>query len=35
MERKHMWGEVYEPMVHERPFLIIPKANTYGFLIKK
>jgi hypothetical protein len=20
---------------HERPFLIIPKANTYGFLTKK
>src|SRR5699024_12347334 len=49
MERKHMWGEVYEPMVddqspqnphfaensHERPFSIIPKANTYEFLTKK
>jgi hypothetical protein len=48
MARKHMWGEVYEPLVddqwphnifvensHERPFSIIPKANTYGFLTKK
>jgi hypothetical protein len=49
MERKYMWGEVYEPLVddqwphnplfvgnsHERPFSIIPKANTYGFLTKK
>ena len=49
MSRKHMWGEVYEPLVddqwpqnlyfvknsHERPFSIIPKANTYGFLTKK
>jgi hypothetical protein len=48
MARKHMWGEVYEPLVddqwqhnpifvensHERPFSIIPKANTYGFLTK-
>jgi hypothetical protein len=23
------------PLVDERPFSIIPKANTYGFLIKK
>jgi hypothetical protein len=49
MANKHMWGEVYEPLVddqwphnyhfcqkwHERPFSIIPKANTYGFLAKK
>src|SRR5688500_18417000 len=49
MARKHMWGEVYEPLVddqwpqnpnfaensHERPFSIIPKANTYEFLTKK
>jgi hypothetical protein len=49
MARKHMWGEVYEPLVddqlphnphfvensHVRPFSIIPKANTYGFLTKK
>jgi hypothetical protein len=49
MERKHMCGEEYEPLVdnqwpqnphfvensHERPFLIILKANTYGFLTKK
>jgi hypothetical protein len=49
MAMKHMWGEVYEPLVddkwphnpiflensHERPFSIIPKANTYGFLTKK
>src|SRR5687767_3947971 len=49
MARKHMWGEVYEPLVddqwphnhhfaennHERPFSIIPKANTYEFLNKK
>jgi hypothetical protein len=49
MARKHMWGEVYEPLVddkwphnphfeensHERPFSIIPKANTYGFLTNK
>jgi hypothetical protein len=49
MARKHMWGEVYEPLVddqgphnphfvensHERPFSIILKANTYGFLTKK
>jgi hypothetical protein len=21
--------------LHERPFLVIPKANTYGFLTKK
>jgi hypothetical protein len=49
MARKHMWGEVNEPLVndhgyttpifvensHERPFSIIPKANTYGFLTKK
>jgi hypothetical protein len=49
MARKHMWGEVYEPLdddqlphnphfvenSHERPFSIIPKANTYGFLTKK
>jgi hypothetical protein len=49
MARKHMYGEVYEPLVddqwhttpifvensHERPFSIIPKANTYGFLTKK
>jgi hypothetical protein len=49
MERKHMWGDVYEPLVddqwthnpyfcwklHEWPFSIIVKANTYGFLIKK
>jgi hypothetical protein len=49
MARKHMWGEVYEPLVddqwqhnpifvensHERPFSIIAKANTYGFLTKK
>jgi hypothetical protein len=48
MARKHMWGEVYEPLVddechttpilfensHERPFSIILKANTYGFLTK-
>jgi hypothetical protein len=46
---KHMWGEVYEPLVddqwphnphfvensHERPFSIVPNANTYGFLTKK
>jgi hypothetical protein len=46
MARKHMWGEVYEPLVDdqlphiphfvensdERPFSIIPKANTFGFL---
>jgi hypothetical protein len=44
-----MWGEVYEPLVHdklphkpifvensyERPFSIIPTANTYEFLTKK
>jgi hypothetical protein len=49
MARKHMWGEVYEPLVddqwphnphfiensHERPFSIIPKANTYEFLTNK
>jgi hypothetical protein len=49
MAMKHMWGEVYEPLVddqwphnphfcrnsHERPFSIIPKHNTYGFLTKK
>jgi hypothetical protein len=49
MAIKHMWGEVYEPLVndqwpynphfvensHERPFSIIPNANTYGFLTKK
>jgi hypothetical protein len=49
MARKHMWGEVYEPLVddkwphnpifvensYERPFSIIPKANTYEFLTKK
>jgi hypothetical protein len=49
MARKHMYGEVYEPLVddqwhttpifvensHERPFSIIPKANTYEFLNKK
>jgi hypothetical protein len=49
MARKHVWGEVYEPLVddqwthnphfvensHERPFSIIPKVNTYGFLTKK
>jgi hypothetical protein len=57
MARKHMWGEVYEPLVddqwphnphffmkiamsdlencHERPFLIILEAKTYGFLTKK
>jgi hypothetical protein len=49
MARKHMWGEVYEPLIddqwqhkpifvensHERPFSIIPKANTYGYLTKK
>jgi hypothetical protein len=49
MARKHMWGEVNEPLVndqwphnphfveksHERPFSIIPKTNTYGFLTKK
>jgi hypothetical protein len=49
MAMKHMWGEVYEPLVddqwphnphfaensHERPFSIIPKANTYEFLTKK
>jgi hypothetical protein len=49
MARKHMRGEVYEPLVddqwphnphfcrnsHERPFSIIPKHNTYGFLTKK
>jgi hypothetical protein len=49
MARKHIWGEVYEPLVddnrphnphfsrkcHERPFSIIPKANTNGFLTKK
>jgi hypothetical protein len=45
MARKHMWGEVYVPLVdatpifveniHKRPFSIIPKANTFGLLIKK
>jgi hypothetical protein len=49
MAKKHMYGEVYEPLVddqwhttpifvensHERPFSIIPKANTYGFFTKK
>jgi hypothetical protein len=31
-----MWGEVYEPLVHDEwSFSIIPKANTYGFLTKK
>jgi hypothetical protein len=49
MSRKHMWGEVYEPLVndqwpqnlyfvknsHERPFSIIPKANTNRFLTEK
>jgi hypothetical protein len=49
MARKHVWGEVYEPLVddqwphnphfvkisHERPFSIILKVNTYGFLTKK
>jgi hypothetical protein len=48
MVSKHMWGEVYKPLVdnwphnchfcrklHERPFSIILKANTYGFLTKK
>jgi hypothetical protein len=49
MARKHMWGEVYEPLVddkwphnphfdensHERPFSIIPEANTNGFFTKK
>jgi hypothetical protein len=50
MASKHMWGEVYEPLVddqwphkppffvengHERPFSIIPKVNTDGFLSKK
>jgi hypothetical protein len=49
MARKHMWIEVYEPLVddywphnayfcqklHQRPFSIIPKANTYGFLSNK
>jgi hypothetical protein len=49
MARKHMWGEVYDPLIddqwpnnphfvensHERPFSIIPKANTYEFLTKK
>jgi hypothetical protein len=49
MAMKHMWGEVYEPLVddqwphnphfvensHERPFSIIPNANTYEFLTKK
>jgi hypothetical protein len=49
MARKHMWGEVYKPLVddqwphnphfvensHERPFSIIPKVNTDGFLSKK
>jgi hypothetical protein len=50
MARKHMWGQVYEPLVidkwphnpHffvknnlERPFSIIPKANTYAFFTKK
>jgi hypothetical protein len=47
--RKHMWGEVYEPLVddqrthnpyfcrklHERPFSIILKADTYEFLTMK
>jgi hypothetical protein len=45
MAREHMWGEVYEPLVHdewptpiflenshERPFSIIKKGYTYGFL---
>jgi hypothetical protein len=49
MARKHMWVEVYEPLVddqwphnpyfcrkwHERPFSIIPNANTYEFWTKK
>jgi hypothetical protein len=43
MARKHMWGEVYEPLVddqwphnpHEGPFSIILEAKTYGFLTKK
>jgi hypothetical protein len=49
MVRKHMWGEVYDPLVddewphnpyfcrklHRRPFSIILKANTYGFLTNK
>jgi hypothetical protein len=40
MARKHMRGEVYEPLVNvqcsdERPFSIILKANTYEFLTKK
>jgi hypothetical protein len=49
MATKHMWGEVYEPLVdyqwphnphfdennHERPFSIIPMANTYDILTKK
>jgi hypothetical protein len=26
---------VFYENIHERPFSIIPKANTYGFLIKK
>jgi hypothetical protein len=49
MARKHVWGDVNEPLVndqlpqtpifvensHERPFSIISKANTYGYLAKK
>ena len=49
MARKHMWGQVYEPLdndqwphntrfcrkEHEKPFSIIPKANTYDFLANK
>jgi hypothetical protein len=48
MAMKHMWGQVYEPLVidqwphnphffknsHERPFSIIPKANTCSFFTK-
>jgi hypothetical protein len=39
MARKHIWGEVYEPLVDDQwphnPHSIIPKANTYEFLTKK
>jgi hypothetical protein len=36
MARKHMWGELYETRVDDqRPFSIIPNANTYGFWTKK
>jgi hypothetical protein len=40
MASKHMWGELYEPLVddqwpHNPHFSIIPKANKYGFLTKK